>query len=335
MKRDNINYLVVGCFVLLLAMLFFYMLLQLTGRTGAADNYTVTYENVTGLKFGTPVFYEGYQVGQVETIEPQRTDAGMRYLLELSIRSGWAIPDDSIAQITASGLLAAMSIEIREGSSRTMLEPGAELTGREAVDMFAAVNDVAADFQSLSRDSIRPLLDTLNRNVEQLTQEWINLTNEDIRPLVRNFSEAFGDGKFASDINQLLASLNTSASNLEQVLSSDNVDQTSVMLSNLQESSAYLNGLLIRIDETRTRMDSVLVGVDNLVEDSSIDARAVMQELRSSLQQVAGSIDSITYHLESSSRNLNAFTRQVRSNPAVLLRSQPSEDDFSSEGSVE
>lgn len=335
MKRDNINYLVVGCFVLLLGVLFFYMLLQLTGRTGAADNYTVTYQNVTGLKFGTPVFYEGYQVGQVETIEPQRTDAGMRYLLELSIRSGWVIPEDSIAQITASGLLAAMSIEIREGSSRTMLAPGAELTGREAVDMFAAVNDVAADFQSLSRDSIRPLLDTLNRNVEQLTQEWIDLTNEDIRPMVRNFSETFGAGKFASDIKQLLASLNASANNLEQVLSTDNVDQISVMLSNLQDSSAYLNGLLVRIDETRTHMDDVLVGVDVLVKDSSVDARAAMQDLRSSLEQVAGSIDSITYHLESSSRNLNAFTRQVRGNPAVLLRSQPSEDDFSSEELVE
>ena len=32
--------------------------------------YFVTYNNVSGIKYGTPVAFEGYQVGQVEIIEP-------------------------------------------------------------------------------------------------------------------------------------------------------------------------------------------------------------------------------------------------------------------------
>ena len=40
------------------------------GRTGATDDYLTVYPNVTGLKHGSPVFYEGYPIGQVSAIEP-------------------------------------------------------------------------------------------------------------------------------------------------------------------------------------------------------------------------------------------------------------------------
>ena len=70
MKRENINYLAVGLFVIVIMSAFFVVVYKITGRTGPTDHYFVTYDNVTGIKYGTPVSYEGYQVGQVELIEP-------------------------------------------------------------------------------------------------------------------------------------------------------------------------------------------------------------------------------------------------------------------------
>ncbi|MEQ8231707.1 MAG: MlaD family protein, partial [Gammaproteobacteria bacterium] len=103
MKRDTVNYTLVGAFVVAMAVAFVVLLMAVTGRGGPSDTYFVYYENVAGLKFGTGVYYEGYQVGQVEGIEPETTAEGMRYRVTLSITAGWRIPADSVARVAEIG----------------------------------------------------------------------------------------------------------------------------------------------------------------------------------------------------------------------------------------
>ena len=107
----------------------------ITGRSGVSTDYIVHYRNVTGLRYGAPVFYEGYRIGEVSEVEPQRGASGTRYQVTLSVRRDWTIPDDSVASLQSSGLLADMSVGIKEGSSRTMLAPGAEIKGAETADV--------------------------------------------------------------------------------------------------------------------------------------------------------------------------------------------------------
>ena len=71
MKRDNINYLMVGSFVLAMGVALVVLLFAITGRSGPIDTYYVVYDNVAGLNFGTGVFFEGYRIGQVEAVTPQ------------------------------------------------------------------------------------------------------------------------------------------------------------------------------------------------------------------------------------------------------------------------
>ena len=71
MRSSKINYLLVGCFVLAMIAAVVVTVATLTGRTGAVDRYYAIYSNVTGIKFGTQVIYEGYPIGQVEKLEPQ------------------------------------------------------------------------------------------------------------------------------------------------------------------------------------------------------------------------------------------------------------------------
>src|ERR1700758_2627265 len=106
MKRDNVNYGLVGVVVLAAFVVLIGALVMITGRGGASTAYFTHYHNVAGLRFGAPVFYEGYRIGQVAAIVPDRDAKGIRYKIELSVRRDWPIPKDSIAHMTSTGLLA-------------------------------------------------------------------------------------------------------------------------------------------------------------------------------------------------------------------------------------
>ena len=114
MKRENVNYLAVGVFVLTMLILFMVVLYRITGRGGPMDSYFVFLDNVAGLNQGTPVYYEGFKVGQVEDITPDRSTGQTRYRLEISLPSGWQIPADSVARAVSSGLLSAVTIDIQD-----------------------------------------------------------------------------------------------------------------------------------------------------------------------------------------------------------------------------
>lgn len=333
MKRDSINYFVVGIFVLSVVASFFVVLYRITGSSGPSDEYYVYYNNVTGIKFGTPVLYEGYQIGQVETITPERATSGIQYKITMSVIKDWAIPDDSIARILKSGLLSAISIEILEGKSTTNYTSGATLEGRAAPDLFAAVNSVAAEIEDLSKDSIRPLFDNLNTRVDELGGELHDLTKNSIRPMVDKLSVQLDQPEMISNLQELTEKLNQSADQLLRVMDNDNLDNVNRILGNLNNASSSVNELLSRIEITRQGLDGVLINMNNLVsnvdgvvDENSDDIRASVQDLKKSLHIVSEHISAISHHLEGSSRNIHEFTRQIRENPALLISGSPQEE---------
>ena len=70
MKRDTINYLVVGIFVLVMLVALAALLLVVTDRRGPTDEYYVQYSSVAGVTSGTPIYFEGYTIGEVDDVEP-------------------------------------------------------------------------------------------------------------------------------------------------------------------------------------------------------------------------------------------------------------------------
>ena len=76
----------------------------LTGRTGAVDHYYTVYDNVTGVKFGTQVIYEGYPIGQVEQVTPEARAGRMEFRVDFTIKKDWRIPEDSQCSGCAPGI---------------------------------------------------------------------------------------------------------------------------------------------------------------------------------------------------------------------------------------
>ncbi len=327
MKRDNINYLVVGSLVILVLISFFVFLYQIMGSNGPTEKYFVTYHNVSGIKYGTPVAFEGYKVGQVEIIEPIREEGKTNYRLTLSIEKEWPIPVDSIAKIVASGLLAAVTIDIAEGDSDVLLEPGSEITGREAANIFATVNEVASDLRELSNSSIKPLLDNINKQVLSVSTELTDITKNTIKPLLENFGKQVEQANMVSKVDTLISNLNQTSEDLQKVFNSQNQENLTNFLGNMSNASTGMNELVANIDDTRKSMDLLLSNIDKvtgdvnyILEDNDGKMSDSLTDLQKTLSVMSTHIDAITHHLEGSSRNIHEFTRQIKENPGLLIR---------------
>ncbi len=221
MKRDNLNYLMVGAFVAVMLVAGFILLVAITGRSGPTDEYLVFYDNVSGLKFGTGVYYEGYRVGQIENITPESTDRGMRYKIELSVTADWKIPSDSVASVQSSGLISAITIQINEGDEATFLQPGDTINGRGQSDLFSVINQAAGDFRTLSQEGILPLVKNLNERITQVADEMVSFKQDDMSPFVQMMHKRLNDDLINETV-ELVEHLNESARHLKTMLGDEN-----------------------------------------------------------------------------------------------------------------
>ena len=295
MKRDTINYTLVGAVVVGALALLLVGLALITGRGIATDDYVVHYRNVTGLRYGAPVFYQGYRIGQVGKVTPRRNAEGTRYKVTLAIRHDWPIPQDSPARLQSSGLLADVSIGIREGASREMLKPGGELKGEEGADIFAAMNELAGQVSELTRTQISPLIQTLSQRVDSITG-----TLDKSAPLIMDQTRA------------LLDRMNRASDALNDVLKPQNRAVVGAIL-------GQVKGLSTELRKTRETLDQALGDLAGIVKENRPDVRRSVQDLGSVMEALSSRMDVITHHLESSSRNLDEFSREIRKSPNRLI----------------
>lgn len=302
MKRENVNYFLVGLVTMVALGLLLGTLFVITGRSGAVDRYQVRYRNVAGLDFGTPVFYQGYRIGQVEAITPEREGGVTRFRVDLSVQRGWQIPDDSVAQLISTGLLADVTVVIREGQSSTFLAAGSEIAGREAADLFGAVSELAGEVTVLTREKLTPLVERLGQRIDAIGGQF-----EEGTPLL------------ISKAVELVDRLNQSATSLDRILGPDNRRHIDTLLAESSAAAGNVRALTADLAGTRTRLEAILGELEGMVRENRPDFRAAIGDLRVTLEAMAQRVDAITYNLESASRHLDEFSRQLRKEPNRLI----------------
>lgn len=302
MKRENVNYFLTGVVVLAALGLLLGTLFVITGRSGATDDYLVRYRNVAGLAFGTPVFYQGYRIGQIERITPERDAEAMRFRVDFTVQHGWQIPKDSVAQLMSSGLLSDVFISISEGKQPAFLEPGAEIAGREAADLFGAVGELAGEVTSLTRDKLTPLVDRLGQRLDAIGGKF-----EEGTPLLIDKAV------------ELVEQLNSSAASLNKILSPANQGHIDTLLAESSAAASNVRQLTGELAATRKQLDSILSELDATVKESRPEVKEAMADLRFTLDAMSQRIDAITYNLESASRHFDEFSREIRKEPNRLI----------------
>lgn len=322
MTDSRINYTVVGSFVLVMLVVLIGILAAMVGRAGSTDSYYTVYGNVGGLKFGTQVLYEGYPIGQIEEIVPQRSGASTRFKVVMSVKEGWAIPRDSLARIAASGLLSAVTINITGGTQDEMITPGGEIPGKSGGNIFAVMSDVAGEVTELTRGGIKPLLDTLN----QMAGNANSLATSDIPAIAANLrkvSEALAER--APEITANVASMTGKLN--EEVLSSQNVASLQRVMDNADKATAQLGQIAGNLGTMSTEVQKLVEQLDTMVSENRGDIRGAVKDMRYSLDAISRNIDSITYNMDSTTRNMAEFSRSVRQNPGLLLGGKPQRDE--------
>lgn len=309
MKRESVNYFAVGLFVLIGLGALLATFYRLSGASGNTDQYFTHYRNVAGVTAGTQVTYEGYAIGHIAAIEPQRDASGVRYRVALNLQKGWSIPEDSSASVYADGLLADTVINIREGQSKRYLQPGDEIIGRPTVDLFAALGAVAGEFGDLTESSIKPLMETLQQTIVSIGSDIETQLPE-----------------ILARVNSMTGKLDRSASHVAAIMDAQTESQARRILDNTDkaaEAFAYLSNNLLSVQSDVTHL---ITELDGLVSESRPDIQKSLLDLRDTLEQVSSSSGDILMNLDNASRNVNEFTRQIRQNPTTLINSRAPTD---------
>lgn len=308
MNTARINYVAVGLFVTAALVGLVVSIALLTGRTGATDAYYAVYKNVTGVKFGTQVLYEGYPIGQVETVTPVPDKGSMMFRVDFEVVEGWQIPDDSLARIGASGLLSAITINLDAGTSPIAHKPGTMIEAQEAADLFKVMSGVAGDISNIAENDVRPLLATINTAVGNfaITVETVgDLLDEDGQKMIRQFATIAEDlSSFVVDLNERLPRI------------TENVDTSAANFADLSRD----------LTETRAKLDRLLGTADQLMSSSNKmvgenrdEVRKSIEDLKHVTDSLARHIDSVNQNVEGTARNMYEFSREIRQNPGLLL----------------
>jgi phospholipid/cholesterol/gamma-HCH transport system substrate-binding protein len=207
-----------------------------------------------------------------------------------------------VARLASSGLLADVSIAIREGQAAQMLAVGAEIRGEEGADIFGALNELAGEVTDLTRTRIRPLIESLSTRVDSIAT-----TVDTQTPLL------------LGEAQNLLKRLNEASTSLNDVLGPGNRDNIAATLANVRTVTNDLQG-------TQAKLDALLQQVNEIAEENRPAIRDSVGDLSQIMSALARRIDAIAHNLESSSRNFDEFTREIRKHPNRLLITPEADD---------
>ena len=309
MNKNNVNYLLVGVFVIAMATVLVVVLFQLTGRGNDTDPYFALFNKVTNIQEGSTVTYSGYPVGYVDHIEPVRSSGKTQYNVELAIKKNWKIPTDSVAKIFTPGMLADTIIEIQEGRLATMIHPGKSIATEETLEFTQLMGDAASEIKQLSANKIQPLIQTMQDAIIHLgTSMDDNLKQVSEKTLI------------------LLERLDKNSQALSKLASHDNAQLLTSVLENADQLTREFATTVKGLGEVGKKLDNLLNEGDQIVTGNKKDIRTSIVEVRDTMQTISGNIESIVYQMDNTSRNMSEFSRRIKENPSSLLQGRPLED---------
>jgi len=302
MKDANRNYVAVGAFVLSMLAAVVLWFAALSGLAISTDPYFILWDNVMGLKPGTQILFEGYQIGLIENIErsPEADSGGPNYRVEIEVEKDWPIPVSAKAETTAPSFLAALVVNIEAGDSDEILPPGSVIRSKEQGDLLAAAGDAMS--------KISEVLDFMKPKIEEITNSVGLVLSEE-------------------NAEQIQSMLETMNARVKEILSDENAENIGVILTNLGNVARDMSDVTGGLQTSKAQVDDILATIDGMIDSNSGDIGKSLSDLQASLEAVSQHIDAIASNLEDTTRNAKEFSEQIRSDPSVLLRGRDAADD--------
>jgi len=256
------NYVVIGAFTLLVAVaaVAFGFFAAHYATDSAWNKYEILFEeSVIGLSSGSPVLYNGVNVGRVAELVLNPEDV-REVVVTIEVGANVPIHENTVATIRLTGLTGTAAIQLSGGSPDSpLLPPG---SGEES--------------------RIQAISSPLNRLLE--SSEGITVTaNKVLKQLDALLSDSNIDR-----IDSVLASLEEFSASLA---SPDGAWRH--LLANMSDTSEALPGLLAELQQTTSRFNEVLADVDKGLVQELPELKSRLGATLANLESLSGRIDAI------------------------------------------
>lgn len=318
MRADKLGFFLVGLFVIVAVTGLVAVLGLLGGRGADSVRYYTQYENVAGLKFGTPVFFEGFLAGQIEQISPVAGAKRTTFRVEMSVLEELNIPTDSEVLIVQPNLLSGRALTIAAGKADDDIEPGGNIKAGETTGLAALPTLVGSGNELIKEASV--MLTETTAAMAQINA----FVTDDLGRIASRYEDlpltVQGEIKILSvNFQQAIANLDAIVARADSLLSqeiADNVDETVKNVATLSRRLENTSRDLATISENVT----VITGqLRTMISDNETDIEGSIVDMRYTMETIADRIDAMTYNMEGTSQNMYEFSRQIRLNPGLLL----------------
>lgn len=307
------NYAMIGAFVILAALagLGFIVWLGQSQFSRNFDLYDIVFEGPVNLENGASVRYIGIKVGEVESIGIDRRDTS-KVRARIRVDAETPVKTDSTASIEFAGITGVTFVQINAGSPgapRLQREPGEEVPVIESetspvAELFSSGTEVMGR-ATLALERIDALLS--EDNVEAVSR-----IIENVEVITGSLS---GDGQFATDLAEVLVSVNEAAQSFE-------------------EASNQLGRLGADADAEIGRIGDEISGLLGELEELTSSARQTIESGERAISSAADVIEGpatdavtdfnlIAQDLRTLIRRLDRVARELEQNPQGLLRREP------------
>lgn len=249
------------------------------------NSYVVTFGFIDGLEPAAPVRFAGLTVGKVESIEPDYSDSTARMRVHIRVHDNVPLRRDAYAGINTLGMIGEKYVEIVPyGDTAEVLASGATLRGRNPLMMSEIMQrgeQIVTDLQSTVLGVNAIVSD---RDVQA-----------QIRQIIAHAGVAVDNG------NALLTSLNA--------VTNENREDVHTAVHNVSIASHELPAMLRELRAVAANIDATALAVKTL----TTNVNGITAENRENLKKILA-------NMETTSRNLKAFSADIEANPWKLLR---------------
>ncbi len=298
----------VGLFVLVAVVLLVATILLMIGVQLARprDRYKIRFEeSVSGLENGSAVRYRGVPVGTVEKILIPKDDIG-KVEVHIAVEPDMPIKADTKAVLSTVGLTGLQFVDLVAGTPEAPpLEPGSFIPAQMSV--LGALTGTA--------QGAAEKLDVLLANLLYITdRQKVDKLVGEIDAVLSSLRKSSGQ---ASD---LIATATGAAAQMDSLMTTMN--------GLLRRNEGHLDSVLVNLDGTLAALNRSLAEIERteLVANAGATSAAV-RDVSEDLREIIGihrrTISETLVNLRETSANLNEFSRHVRDQPSLLLRSTP------------
>jgi len=250
------------------------------------------YENIGGLKVGSSVFVNGYQVGMVSNIDLLANE-NQQLLVTISIEKDFDIPKNSILKIVNQDLMGTKSVNLILGDAASF-----------AADEDTLISGMEGSLQQEVSAQILPLkikTEELIGSIDSVMTIITAILNKDARENLSNSLQS---------LDQTFLLMNQTMIKVNQIVD-QNDERISSIVKNLEANNDEITNILKNFSNISD--DIAKSNIKNLLTSLSAASKKI-NDSEGSLGMLINDKD-LYLNLEKSSKELEALIKDIKANP--------------------